>query len=110
MKIGLLLTEIGSGRDLGLIEFDSSGILILRAFKDGVHVNALHAVIRLLEKNGLDEPIYKKYGDILKEKQWLPVEILEKEAAFYADVLNKMFPPPCLDGRNYRASTVRYPR
>jgi hypothetical protein len=90
MTIGLLLTEEKSWKEMGLIEFDPSGVLILRGFEGGVHVNALNAVIRLLEGKGLNEPLYEKYADILKREGSLSADLLQKEAELYADVINRL--------------------
>jgi hypothetical protein len=108
MKIGLLLKEEKSGKPLGLIEFDAMGMLILRGFKGEVHVNALNCVLGLLEKNGLNEPLYKKYAYILKKQSSLSEEILQREATFYAELINHLIPAPQIIDQNYRTIVVRY--
>lgn len=107
MKIGLMLTEETGGKELGLIEFDPSGMLLLHGFQGGVHVNALKAVVSLLEKNVLQEPLYKKYAEILKQQGSLSVDILLKEAESSAEVINNLVPVPQINGVNYRAISVR---
>ncbi len=108
MKIGLLLKEEKSGKELGLIEFDPTGMLVTRGFAGEVHVIALNAVVHLLEENGLQEPLYKKYEDVLKQQSSLSEELLQREAEHYAGVINRLVPAPQINGREYRASAVRY--
>jgi hypothetical protein len=65
-------------------------MLVTRSFAGEVHVTALNAVIHLLEENGLQEPLYKKYEDVLKQTSTLSEELLQKEAEHYAGVINQL--------------------
>jgi hypothetical protein len=87
-KIGVLLKSKESGEQIGVLEFDLSGMLMCQMIKKGLHVFALRSVIHILnEKDPL--PIYRKYADQKDEEGHIPREILRKEAASYAKILNE---------------------
>jgi hypothetical protein len=70
-KIGVLLTDRGSGVRIGVIEFDPSGMLVSHVFPDTVHAFALNPIIRTLK-----EPLYVKHAELMKMKRKLPADIL----------------------------------
>jgi hypothetical protein len=86
-KLGILLKSKESGEQIGILEFDPSGMLMCQMIKSGVHSFALRSVINLLDKKA-PLPIYKKYADRKDEKGHLPREILLSEAASYAKIIN----------------------
>jgi hypothetical protein len=87
-KLGVLLKSKESGEQIGILEFDPSGMLMCQMIKSGLHVFSLRSVIHILEvKDPL--PVYKKYASQKDEKGHLPREILRKEAASYAKILNE---------------------
>ena len=87
-NIGVLLKSKENGEQIGVLEFDPSGMLMGQMIKTGLHVFALRSVIHILnEKDPL--PVYKKYEDQKDEKGHLPKEILLSEAASYAKILNE---------------------
>ena len=50
MQIGILLTDKTSSEYVGLIEFDPSGMLIMKAFQNTVNVYALNFIPDLILK------------------------------------------------------------
>jgi len=50
VKIGILLTDKTSSEYVGLIEFDPSGMLIMKAFQNMVHAFALNFIPGLILK------------------------------------------------------------
>ena len=104
MRIGLLLTDKTSGKRIGLIEFDPSGMLIMKAFQNMVHAFALNLIPGLI----LKEPLYMKHAKLLKEKSALPIDILEQEARFCADALNQLKKPLTVGKYTLKADSVRY--
>jgi hypothetical protein len=106
--IGLLLSEKHSGKQIGMIEFTPSGVLVFHVIQQGLHVFALKPIERILMENGLQEPLYVKYADLLKRQSELPSDILEQEASFYAEVLNQLEPPPQVRGKTIQAAMVHF--
>jgi len=107
MRIVILIRERATGRELGVIFFEPDGMLITRAFEGGVHVRALGAVVKAMEGLGLDVPLYRKYAEELKAAPALPADILEREAAHYAEALNRLDPPLELGGVEIKAEVGR---
>ena len=86
-NIGVLLKSKESGEQIGVLKFEPDGMLVNTMIKPGLHVFVLRSVMKLLnEKAPL--PIYKKYEGRI-EKGNLPREILLKEAASYAKIINE---------------------
>ncbi len=106
-QIGILLNEEESGVEVGWIEFTSSGVLALHYFQ-GRDVFALKPIERLLIENGLEEPLYVKYAELLEREPELPPRILKQEASQYADFLNRLVPPCKVRGKTVRASVAQY--
>lgn len=104
MQIGILLTDKTSSEYVGLIEFDPSGMLIMKAFQNTVHAFALNFIPSLI----LKEPLYIKHAELLKGKSTLPIDILEQEARFCADALNQLKKLLTVGKYTLKADSVRY--
>jgi len=87
-KIGVLLTSKENGEQIGVIEFDPSGMLICRMIKRGLNEYALRTVINLSDEKGFP-PLYKKYKTRMDEKGNLPKDVLSSEADAYAEIVNE---------------------
>jgi hypothetical protein len=86
-KLGVLLKSKESGEQIGILEFDPSGMLICQMIKKGLPVFALRSVMQILKEKA-PLPIYKKYETRKDERGHLPREILRTEAASYAKIIN----------------------
>ena len=83
------MTSKENGEQIGVIEFDPSGMLICRMIKQGLHVYALRTVIDLSNEKGFP-PLYQKYKTQMDEKGNLPKDILSSEADSYAEMVNNV--------------------
>jgi hypothetical protein len=110
LKVGILLTttEEAGKKQVGIIEFDPTGVLVFHMIQKGLHVFALKPVERLLEENGLEMPLYVKYDNLLKQQHEISQAILEKEASYHADILNRIEPPVTVGDQKIIAEVVRY--
>jgi len=81
-------------------------MLIYHMIQKELHVFALKAVERCFKENGLDVPLYVKYDNLLKQQHEIPIAILEKEANYYAEVLNRVEPPVTVGERKIKAVVV----
>ena len=77
--IAILLTEYTSGKQIGLIKFDPSGILVYQMIVGGLHPYALKPLQRFLSEE-LKQPLYEKYAAFLQQNAKLTLQILEEEA------------------------------
>lgn len=87
-KLGVLLKSKESGEQIGVLEFDPSGMLMCQMIKSGLHVFALRSVMQILKEEA-PLPVYKKYEDQKDGNGHIPRETLRKEAASYAKILNE---------------------
>ena len=92
-EINVVLLDKASSVAVGLIRFDSSGVLVYQNIQTGLHVFAFKPINKLLSEQWLQEPLYKKYADSLDENKMLPERILVKEAHSCADFLNALESP-----------------
>ena len=105
--IGILLTDRSNDDQVAMIEFTPVGLLRFQTIAEGVHVFALKPIEGILSENGLKVPLYKKHASLLRRGK-LPLEILEREAEFYADVLNHQQPPLSIGGKTIKATMVQF--
>jgi hypothetical protein len=61
-----------------------------------------------LKENGLNEPLYVKHAEILKEQKEIPAATLEQEANFYAEVVNRQEPPLMIAERPVKADAGHF--
>ena len=87
-KLGVLLKSKESGEQIGVLEFDPSGMLMCQMIKKGLHVFALRSVTKLLEEKGF-KPLYKKYEAQKDNAGNLPEDILRVEAEACAKIINE---------------------
>lgn len=105
-EISVLLLDKASSTAVGLIKFDSSGVLVYQSIKTGLHMFAFQPINKILSEEWLTEPLYKKYADSLDENQRLPERILVEEANSCADFLNSLESPLMFGGRTVKARVV----
>lgn len=105
-EIGVLLVDKASSSPVGLIKFDSSGVLVYQSVQAGLPVFAFKPIDKLLSEQWLREPLYKKYADALDENKMLPKRILVEEANSCAEFLNATEGPLVLGGRSIKAQVV----
>ena len=92
-EISVVLLDRASSAAVGLIKFDSSGVLVYQSIEAGLQVFAFKPINKLLSEQWLEEPLYKKYADSLDENKMLPERILVEEATSCADFLNGLDGP-----------------
>lgn len=106
LEISVLLLDTASRAAVGLIKFDTSGVLVYQSIQTGLHVFAFKPINELLSEEWLKEPLYKKHASLLDENQKLPEEILELEANSCADFLNTLESPVMLGDSSVEAQVV----
>ena len=106
-EIGVLLVDKASSAPVGLIKFDSSGVLVYQSIKRGLYIFAFKPINQLLSEQWLREPLYKKHARLLDENKMLPEEVLEREADSCAEFLNSLKSPPMLGGSTVRAEVLQ---
>lgn len=106
-EISVLLLDKASSTAVGLIKFDSSGVLVYQSLRTGLHLFAFQPINQLLSEGWLEEPLYRKYADSLDENKMLPERILLQEANSCADFLNAVEGPLTLGGRTVKAQVKR---
>lgn len=105
-KIGVLLKDRVSGEQIGVIEFDPSGVLVYQIIMTGLHVFAFKPINKLLSEEWIKEPLYIKHAKLLAENPKLPNDILEQEAISCAEFLNALANPLTLGGYIVKAHMV----
>ena len=108
-KIGILLVEKGTGKQIAVVEFSPTGMLCFSLIQKGMHVFVLKGIERELQNKGLKQPLYKKYTDLLRQKGRLPQAILRAEATFYAEALNRSRRKVTVGTHVVEATMVVYP-
>ena len=106
-RIGILLCQRDSDRQIGLIEFRPEGVLEFHILRSGLHVFALKPVERVL-REFYQEPLYRKYAALIKRKGRLSIAILKREAMSGAAVLNRAKPTLSIRNTHVRARVVQY--
>ena len=104
--ISVLLLDKASSAAVGLIKFDSSGVLVYQSIQAGLRVFAFKPINQLLSELWLKEPLYKKYAKSLDENKMLAERILVKEANSCADFLNALEGPLMLGNNIVKAKAV----
>jgi len=107
LEIGVLLVDKASRAPVGLIKFDSSGVLVYQSIKRGLYVFAFKPINKLLSEQWLKEPLYKKHARLLDENKMLPEEVLEREADSCAAFLNSLESPLTLGDSTVKAEVVQ---
>jgi hypothetical protein len=105
-KVGILLLDIGTGEQIGMVGFDRSGLLVFSVIASGLHFNALKSVEGFFKARGMAEPLYVKYADRLDESKELPLALVEQEADHYAELVNQANPPLKVGAHLVKASIV----
>ena len=105
-EVCVLLLDKANRSPIGLIKFDSSGVLVYQSLRTGLHVFAFQPINKILSEDWLTEPLYKKYADSLDENHRLPERILAEEANSCADFLNSLDNPLMFGGRTVKARVV----
>lgn len=104
--IGILILERESGRQVGLIEFQRSGMLGFQVLQRGLHVFALKPIEGVLSETAFGEPLYVKYAALLKRRDGLGRTVLLREARRGANAINCS--KRLLRGNTIRARMVEY--
>jgi hypothetical protein len=105
-ETGVLLVDKASSAPVGLIKFDSSGVVVYQNIKRGLHVFAFQPIHKLLSEQWMKEPLYKKHASLLDDNQMLPEEVLEQEADSCAEFLNTLESPLTLGGAAVEAQVL----
>jgi len=105
--IGILLIDVESKDQLGLIRFLPEGVLAYQLITDSLHVYAFRNSVEGAVKKWVGEPLYVKYKHVLEEKQKIPDHILEQEAEGCANFLNAYEKP--LNMGRYIVKAVKIP-
>jgi hypothetical protein len=105
-EISVLLLDKASRTAVGLIRFDSSGVLVYQSMQAGLHVFAFKPINKLLSEQWLKEPLYKKYANSLDDNKMLAERILVEEANSCADFLNALEGPLMLGNNRVKAKAV----
>ena len=105
-EISVLLVDKASSAPVGLIKFDSSGVMVYQSRKRGLHAFAFKPIHELLREQWMKEPLYKKHASLLDENKMLPGEILEQEADSCAEFLNTLESPLKLGGAAVEAQVL----
>jgi hypothetical protein len=105
-EIGVLLVDKASSAPVGLIKFDSSGVLVYQSIKRGLHAFAFQSIHTLLSEQWLKEPLYKKHANVLEENNMVPEQVLEQEADSCAEFLNTLEGPLMLGGTAVEAQVL----
>ena len=81
---GVLISNKRTGEPLAVLELDPSGMLITSSFSKGIHPYSLGKIAGRL----LDQPIYKKYADVLARGKLLSTKLMKAETQCIADLIN----------------------
>lgn len=81
---GVLISNKRTGEQLAVLELDPSGMLITSSFTEKIPPISLpHFVDRFL-----DQPIYKKYVEVLTHDKVLSAELMENEIKYMVELIN----------------------
>jgi hypothetical protein len=106
-KNGVLLVDIASGSQIGVIKFDPSGMLVYQIIQSGVPWFAFKPIEDLLSAEWMTMPLYKKHAELLDKNKKLPDDILVQEANSCADFLNSLANSLMLGGYIVKAQMVK---
>ena len=84
IQCAVLISNQKTGDYLAVLVLEPSGMLVTSTFRGGIHPYALKPLIGAL----LDEPIYKKYADVLAQTKVLPLELMRFETGRLVDLIN----------------------
>jgi hypothetical protein len=108
LNIGVLLVDTDSGVQIGVIKFDSSGMLIYQIVKPGVQWFAFKPIEGVLKEKWIKQPLYKKHAKLLDKNKNLPQKVLVQEAKSCSECLNSLKIPPKLGRYTVKAEMVRW--
>jgi hypothetical protein len=72
IKIGVLISSKENDERLGIMEFDSTGMLICSTFKAGIHPFALKQFL-----NMLDQPLHVEHADVISRDKVLSRRVVD---------------------------------
>jgi hypothetical protein len=81
---GVLISNKRTGELLAVLELDPSGMLITSSFTTRIHPHSLGKIAGRL----LDQPVYKKYADMLARDKVLSPKLMKIETQCIADLIN----------------------
>ena len=81
---GVLISNKRTGELLAVLELDPSGMLVTSSLTKRVHPFSLGKIAGRL----LDQPIYKKYADMLARGKVLSPKLMKIETQCIADLIN----------------------
>ena len=84
IQCAVLILDQKTSEHLAVLELKPSGMLVTSTFRGGIHPYALKPLVDAL----LDEPIYKKYADVLERDRVLPLELMRFETDRLAGLIN----------------------
>ena len=84
IKYGVLISNMVTGELLAVLELDPSGMLITSSFTNRIQPYSLGKIANRL----LDQPIYKKYADLLARGKVLSPKLMKTETQCIADLIN----------------------
>ena len=84
-RYGVLISEKETSKSLGVIELDPSGMMITAAFEGGPNPHSMGKFADHL----LDQPIYKKYADVLARDKVLSPDLMMTETQLIAGLINR---------------------
>ncbi len=108
-KIGVFVADMATGEGYALITFHPSGMLIYTSIRKGLPWFGLKPLGETIKQHVFKEPLYVKYAAEYGEKPTLPLSILEKEAAYCAEMLTHLDPPLNFDGSTLKAAVIHIP-
>ena len=82
-QYGVLISDKGTGEQLAVLELNPSGVLVAGSFTKSVHPYSLRKIVDLI-----DQPIYKKYADVLVRDKALSPELMRFETQHLAELIN----------------------
>jgi hypothetical protein len=107
-QIGILFVEEGSGEKIGIIKFDSSGLLVYQIMIPGTHPYGFKNIETRLKEGPIKEPLYLKHAKLMNESSKLPEEVLIREAKACADYLNSLDHPIHINKYCVKANAIRF--
>ena len=84
-ECAVLISSKETGARMAILVLNPSGMLVTSTFEGEIHPYALKPLVGAL----LDEPIYKKYADVLVREKVLPLELVRFETGRLADLINE---------------------
>ncbi len=99
-RYGILISDKETHEQLAVLELDPSGMLVSSSLTKKIHPYSLRSFVNLI-----DQPIYKKYAEVLAREKVLPLELMMTETQLIADLINAQ--SMTLSGATIVASTAQ---